>query len=114
MGSSDSTRRRQGGSSITIPCRTRAGGGQALPFASTVRRDGCIRRPSGERQVSTDPAPMVEKDKAPPPHQRQDAARPPRLYADAPRLPEAAEIDVRELISGKTYELEIGPGRGGF
>jgi tRNA (guanine-N7-)-methyltransferase len=57
---------------------------------------------------------MVEKDKAPPPHQRQDAARPPRLYADAPRLPEAAEIDVRELISGKTYELEIGPGRGGF
>jgi len=57
---------------------------------------------------------MVDMDKAPPPHQRQDAARPPRLYADAPRLPEAAEIDVRELISGKTYELEIGPGRGGF
>jgi tRNA (guanine-N7-)-methyltransferase len=39
---------------------------------------------------------------------------PPRPYADAPRLPEGAAIDVRALVTGSDYELEIGPGRGGF
>jgi tRNA (guanine-N7-)-methyltransferase len=39
--------------------------------------------------------------------------RRPHPYADAPRLPEGV-VDVRSLVSGKTHELEIGPGRGGF
>jgi tRNA (guanine-N7-)-methyltransferase len=34
-------------------------------------------------------------------------------YADAPRLPEG-DVDIRELVGGEWYELEIGPGRGGF
>jgi tRNA (guanine-N7-)-methyltransferase len=42
------------------------------------------------------------------------AARPPRPYADAPRLPEGQTVDARELVSGASIELEIGPGRGGF
>jgi tRNA (guanine-N7-)-methyltransferase len=44
-------------------------------------------------------------------------ARPPRPYADAPCLPATAggdEVDVRRLVKGAEYELEIGPGRGGF
>jgi tRNA (guanine-N7-)-methyltransferase len=48
------------------------------------------------------------------PHLRQNAPRPPRPYADAPRLPEGMDVDVRRLVSGTAYELEIGPGRGGF
>jgi tRNA (guanine-N7-)-methyltransferase len=39
--------------------------------------------------------------------------RRPHPYADAPRLPEGV-VDVSSLVSGKSYELEIGPGRGGF
>jgi tRNA (guanine-N7-)-methyltransferase len=35
-------------------------------------------------------------------------------YSDAPRLPEGARVDPRALVSGERYELEIGPGRGGF
>jgi tRNA (guanine-N7-)-methyltransferase len=45
------------------------------------------------------------------------APRAPRPYADAPCLPASAEgapVDVRALVSGDEYELEIGPGRGGF
>ena len=58
---------------------------------------------------------MVDHDEARTPRPNEAAApRPPRLYAAAPRLPEGAEIDVRQLVSGATYELEIGPGRGGF
>jgi len=43
-------------------------------------------------------------------------ARAPRPYEDAPCLPEPppGDVDVRKLVSGSTYELEIGPGRGGF
>jgi tRNA (guanine-N7-)-methyltransferase len=39
--------------------------------------------------------------------------RRPHPYADAPRLPEGV-VDVRSLVTGRSYELEIGPGRGGF
>jgi tRNA (guanine-N7-)-methyltransferase len=37
-------------------------------------------------------------------------------YAAAPRLPAGAAIDVRTLLAGafSRFELEIGPGRGGF
>lgn len=43
-------------------------------------------------------------------------ARPPARgpYADAPRLPETGPVDIAALVRGDTYELEIGPGRGGF
>ena len=49
-----------------------------------------------------------------------DAPAPPKKpkpYADAPRLPEAPEgerVDVRSIVKGAFYEIEIGPGRGGF
>ena len=45
-----------------------------------------------------------------------DGPRPrrPHPYANAPRLPEGERVDVQGLVSGKSYELEIGPGRGGF
>jgi tRNA (guanine-N7-)-methyltransferase len=45
-----------------------------------------------------------------------DGPRPrrPHPYANAPRLPEGERVDVPGLVSGKSYELEIGPGRGGF
>jgi tRNA (guanine-N7-)-methyltransferase len=35
-------------------------------------------------------------------------------YADAPRLPESGPVSLADLVAGTTYELEIGPGRGGF
>lgn len=37
-------------------------------------------------------------------------------YADAPRLPEAEQVDPRQVVGDATspIELEIGPGRGGF
>lgn len=35
-------------------------------------------------------------------------------YADAPILPETAPVPFGSLVRGMTYELEIGPGRGGF
>ncbi len=56
----------------------------------------------------------------------------PRPYDDAPRLPGASgplrvaaaepsttaysldKVDVRSLVQGQTFELEVGPGRGGF
>jgi len=45
-------------------------------------------------------------------------ARPPRRavgpYADAPRLPETGDVPLAALVRGTTYEVEIGPGRGGF
>jgi tRNA (guanine-N7-)-methyltransferase len=43
-------------------------------------------------------------------------AKRPRPYADAPTLPGPADgpVDVRKLVAGATFELEIGPGRGGF
>jgi tRNA (guanine-N7-)-methyltransferase len=46
----------------------------------------------------------------------QHRPRAPRPYADAPRLPSGAggDVDVARLVSGAEYELEIGPGRGGF
>jgi tRNA (guanine-N7-)-methyltransferase len=37
-----------------------------------------------------------------------------RPYADAPRLPEGDFVDVRAVVRGERYELEIGPGRGVF
>jgi tRNA (guanine-N7-)-methyltransferase len=37
----------------------------------------------------------------------------PRPYADAPRLPEG-QVDLRDVVQGVTFEIEIGPGRGGF
>jgi tRNA (guanine-N7-)-methyltransferase len=40
--------------------------------------------------------------------------RAPRPYEGAPRLPEGARVDARTIVSGSRYELEIGPGRGGF
>ncbi len=40
--------------------------------------------------------------------------KPPYPYADAPRLPEGDRVDVSKLVSGRSYELEVGPGRGGF
>ncbi len=40
--------------------------------------------------------------------------RTPKSYADAPRLPEGERVDVRELVRGTTFEIEIGHGRGGF
>jgi tRNA (guanine-N7-)-methyltransferase len=40
--------------------------------------------------------------------------RRPHPYADAPRLPQGPSVDVRGLVIGERYELEIGPGRGGF
>ncbi len=43
--------------------------------------------------------------------QERDAPRP---YADAPRLPAGDRVDAKALVSGSHYELEIGPGRGGF
>jgi tRNA (guanine-N7-)-methyltransferase len=46
----------------------------------------------------------------------EGASRPRALrpYADAPRLPEGEHVDARGLVQGTEYELEIGPGRGGF
>jgi tRNA (guanine-N7-)-methyltransferase len=57
---------------------------------------------------------MSNSDEALPPRLAQGAPRPPRPYADAPRLPEGGQVDVRQLVSGTAYELELGPGRGGF
>lgn len=37
-----------------------------------------------------------------------------RPYHDAPRLPEGEQVDVRTVVKGQAYELEVGPGRGGF
>jgi len=38
----------------------------------------------------------------------------PTPYDHAPRLPSADHVDVRELVRGQSWELEVGPGRGGF
>jgi tRNA (guanine-N7-)-methyltransferase len=35
-------------------------------------------------------------------------------YADAPRLPDSKEVDLRDVVRGTFYEIELGPGRGGF
>jgi tRNA (guanine-N7-)-methyltransferase len=44
--------------------------------------------------------------------------RAPHPYAGAARLPpglsEGERVDVHELVKGRTIEIEIGPGRGGF
>ena len=40
--------------------------------------------------------------------------RMPRPYDDAPRIPEGDAIDLRTLVSGSRFELEVGSGRGGF
>ncbi|MFO0662463.1 MAG: tRNA (guanine-N7)-methyltransferase [Polyangiaceae bacterium] len=40
--------------------------------------------------------------------------RAPRPYSDAPRIPEGEFVDLRTLVSGSRYELEVGSGRGGF
>lgn len=40
--------------------------------------------------------------------------RPVDPYAHAPQLPEGERIDIRTLAKGDGYEMEIGPGRGGF
>jgi tRNA (guanine-N7-)-methyltransferase len=41
---------------------------------------------------------------------------PRRIYDDAPRLPEGDSVDLRSVLGtgGLRFELEIGPGRGGF
>lgn len=46
-----------------------------------------------------------------PPRPKRPARGP---YADAPCLPEGAEVALVSLVGGTTFELEIGPGRGGF
>ena len=38
----------------------------------------------------------------------------PRPYDDAPRIPEGDAIDLRTLVTGTRFELEVGSGRGGF
>ncbi len=38
----------------------------------------------------------------------------PNPYAHAPALPAGECVDVRSIVTGAHYELEIGPGRGGF
>jgi tRNA (guanine-N7-)-methyltransferase len=60
--------------------------------------------PSRPLLVPTDP-PIIHP--RPPP-------RPGSPYADAPRLPETARVEIATLVRGTTYEVEIGPGRGGF
>ena len=43
--------------------------------------------------------------------------RAPRPYEDAPRLPEpkaGERTDVHAIVTGTIFELEVGPGRGGF
>src|SRR5690242_13099208 len=36
-------------------------------------------------------------------------------YADAPRLPEGDRVRLQDLVTGSSYELEIGPGpKAGF
>ena len=37
-----------------------------------------------------------------------------RPYHDAPKLPEGERVLVSSLVAGNEYEIEIGPGRGGF
>jgi tRNA (guanine-N7-)-methyltransferase len=44
---------------------------------------------------------------------KAEASRP-NPYAHAPALPEGEHVDMRTIVAGKHYELEIGPGRGGF
>jgi len=41
----------------------------------------------------------------------QSKARP---YDDAPTLPEGERVDPRDLVRGAWWEIEVGPGRGGF
>jgi len=45
-----------------------------------------------------------------------DAPKVPKLrpYHDAPKLPDGEEVQVSSLVVGGEYEMEIGPGRGGF
>jgi tRNA (guanine-N7-)-methyltransferase len=38
----------------------------------------------------------------------------PNPYAHAPTLPDGESVDMRSIVTGSSYELEIGPGRGGF
>ncbi len=46
---------------------------------------------------------------------RRPRPRPGSPYADAPCLPvDDSEVAVASLVRGSTFELEIGPGRGGF
>ena len=35
-------------------------------------------------------------------------------YADAPRLPEGKEVRLGDVVRGEFFEIELGPGRGGF
>ena len=35
-------------------------------------------------------------------------------YVNAPKLPEGERVDLRSLVRGDEFELEVGPGRGGF
>ncbi len=35
-------------------------------------------------------------------------------YADCPKLPEGEVVALADLVTGEHFELEIGPGRGGF
>jgi tRNA (guanine-N7-)-methyltransferase len=37
-----------------------------------------------------------------------------RSYEDAPCLPDGERIDVKDLVAGEWFELEVGPGRGWF
>jgi len=45
-----------------------------------------------------------------------DSPKAPKLrpYHDAPKLPEQERIEVASLVKGDEFEMEIGPGRGGF
>jgi tRNA (guanine-N7-)-methyltransferase len=57
----------------------------------------------------------VDPSDVPPPPASPSSARPPRPYASPPRLPDGDRIDLRALIApAARFELEIGPGRGGF
>ena len=40
--------------------------------------------------------------------------RMPNPYDEAPRLPPEEHIDLRQIVRGARYELEVGSGRGGF
>ena len=55
---------------------------------------------------------MTDESPAPRPARRGPPPRGP--YADAPTLPETDTVAIADLVKGERYELEIGPGRGGF
>jgi len=60
--------------------------------------------------ITPEPARSAPEPRRPPP-------RPGSPYAHAPRLPETPgtpHVSLASVVRGTTYELEIGPGRGGF